>query len=272
MRVIRPSALLIAVLALFLGFSSFNIATQGQGSIQYKSFGSAIAVLEFLNSQVQSGNELENVQVTADFDGVVERFNVFYREGSGRGSSNAWILSRFSSSFAGVPDEEALEDAANLTLTFLNYVGGDTSEPHLALRSAAIAAYATNTHVHFEVYHRDNDRDDPDTYGWEWFTRFGHRELSTLLQLLNGQFQENPTAFYPSDIVSYRRSTVDEHIYFNFYQVGKIGSAFNTPVGWGAQSFTNPDAVVIFLNNENPEEFRVATDHDVFEWFRVFYR
>jgi hypothetical protein len=272
MKFIRPSILLIAILSILVIASSFNAATQDQGEIKFINLGSLLAVLQFINSQEQSGIELENLQVTADYDGAVEFFSVFYREAPAQGVPTPWILNRFASSFIGVAEAQAIEDTANLALTYLNFVDGDTSEPHMAVRSATLATYADDMGVHFEVFHRENDRGDPATYGWEWFTRFGDRELSTLLLLLNGQFQENPTAFYPSDILSIGRRDIDEHVYFNYYQVGMIGNAFSTPVGWGAQTFTNAEAVVAFLNAENPEEFRVSADHDGFERFRVFYR
>jgi len=272
MRVVRPSVLLIVLLVVILSAPTFNSETKAQGAIQFMSVSSHTAVLIFINQKAQDGIELENLQVVADYDGVIPRFTVFYRENPGQAVA-PYINRRFNEFFIGRDEWETIEDAVGYVLTYLNYVDGDISEPHMPVRDAVLAVYGTDEKITFEIFHRQDDRGDPGMYEWDWFTRDGDRELSTLLMLLNGQFQENPRAFYPTDLLSLGVEELDEHIYFNFHQAGKTGPAASTPVGWGAQSFTNAQAVVNFLTQENPEEFRVAADYDDFtERFRVFWR
>ena len=274
MRDIRKSFLLITILALFFATLSFNAATQDSNEVQVRSFSSYGAILNFLNTEATKGTALENVQIAAAFDGNVTRYNIFFREGSGQGSTTPWVVKRFNMRYESRFGEVgALEQATEFVQNYLNYVGGDFSEPHLALRSAAISAYGTPTTVNFAIFHREEDRGDPNTYGWDWLTRFGDRELSTLLQQLNGTFQEDPRVYYPSDLLSLVHNNIDEHVYYNYYQVGMVGNSGNTPTGWEAQTYTNTTAVLTFLNSRNPEEFRIATDYsEITERFRVFYR
>ena len=274
MKGIRKSFLLMAVLITILGSFSYISVTQDAGEVQVRSFSSYGAILNFLNVEAQNGTALENVQIAAAYDGNVERFNLFFREAAGSGDITPWVVKRFNIRYEPRFGEEgALEEATEFVQNYLNYVGGDFSEPNLALRSAAIAAYGTPDTVSFAIFHREEDRGDPNIYGWDWRTRFGTRELSTLLQELNGKFQEDPRVFYPSDIVSLVHNNIDEHVYYNYYQVGMIGSSVSTPTGWEAQTYTNTTSVLTFLNSRNPEEFRIATDYsEITERFRVFYR